>query len=131
MIVFLAEDNPGDILLIKEAFSEADINVDFIIKMNGELATSYVKEIEVNYNNPPDLIILDLNLPFRNGFEILAEMKKSDKLKNIPAIIFTSSTNIEDKERALELGAAGYFSKPVNYMDYIHTVKNFLSILHE
>jgi acrosin len=72
MIVFLAEDNPGDILLIKEAFKEAGIPVDFIVKTNGELATLYVHELEKNYEVPPDMIILDLNLPFKNGFEILA-----------------------------------------------------------
>ncbi|MGE5680698.1 MAG: response regulator [Bacillota bacterium] len=131
MIVFLAEDNPGDILLIKEAFIEAGIDVQYVIKMNGELATNYVREIEKNYETLPDMIILDLNLPFKNGFEILSVIKQNDKLKHIPAIVFTSSTNDEDKERAKQLGAAGYFSKPVNYMDYITTVKHFLSIMHE
>lgn len=129
MNVLLVEDSKGDVLLIETAFEEIGISYELTVKENGRDAVNFLNETEISRNDLPELIILDLNLPILNGFDVLLQIKKSIIFNNIPVIIFSSSAEERDKIRAFELGAAAYFTKPVEYEDYIATVESFLAIL--
>lgn len=129
MKVLLIEDSKGDILLIDSAFEELGVSFELTVEENGKQALEYITEAEAGKAIPPSFIILDLNLPIINGFEVLMQIKRSVSLKDIPVIIFSSSSAEKDKIKALELGAAAYFIKPVDYDAYIATVESFLGII--
>lgn len=129
MNVLLIEDSKGDILLIDSAFEGLGIKYELTVKDNGKEALAYIIEAESGKTRLPDFIILDLNLPIINGFEILERIRQSLRLKDIPVIIFSSSEEEKDKSRALALGATAYFTKPVDYDAYMATVESFLGIL--
>ncbi|HEX2869396.1 MAG TPA: response regulator [Ignavibacteriales bacterium] len=129
MNVLLIEDSKGDIFLIDSAFEELGIKYNLSVMENGKEALEYIVKAESGQASLPAFIILDLNLPIINGFEVLERIKHSIKLKDTPVIIFSSSTEEKDKARALELGAMAYFSKPVDYDTYMTIVESFLGIL--
>lgn len=128
MNVLLVEDSKGDVLLIESTFQELGVSYQLTVKENGREAIDYVNDADIGLAPKPNMIILDLNLPFINGFDILKQLKINIFLKDIPVIIFSSSSEEKDKIRAFELGAAAYFTKPVEYEAYTSTVESFLSI---
>ena len=112
--ILLIEDNPGDVLLTKEAFKECPISHTIYTVKDGIEALNFLKkEGEFNGAERPDLILLDLNLPKKDGREVLAEIKKDDNLKGIPVIILSTSKNEIDIQKTYELKANCYISKPV------------------
>ncbi|HEX2963591.1 MAG TPA: response regulator [Ignavibacteriales bacterium] len=130
MNILLIEDSKGDILLIDSAFGELGISYSLTVKENGMKALSYIDEADLGNTELPDFIILDLNLPYISGFDLLQQIRQSGRLKDTPVIVFSSSAEEKDKLRALELGAAAYFTKPVDYNAYIATVESFLGIVN-
>jgi CheY-like chemotaxis protein len=112
-IILLIDDDLDDHELFNEAISE--INPGYIRKMamNGEEALNLLR----TEDNLPDLIFLDLNMPRLNGKNCLAEIKKDDRLKNIPVIIFSTSSSPKDIEETRQLGAVGFFTKPSNFLE--------------
>ncbi|HEX2865873.1 MAG TPA: response regulator [Ignavibacteriales bacterium] len=96
MIVLLIEDSKGDILLIDSAFEELGTAYELTVKENGKEALEYIIEAETGKARLPNLIILDLNLPLINGFEVLEQIKLSKSLKDTPVIIFSSSSAEKD-----------------------------------
>ena len=111
--VLLVEDNPGDIRLLKEAFQEAGLTCRLSIARDGEQAMAFLHRQRGYENSPrPALILLDLNLPRKDGREVLAEIKTEKLLQKIPVVILTTSTNPDDVNRAYELHANCYFAKP-------------------
>jgi chemotaxis family two-component system response regulator Rcp1 len=122
--ILLIEDNEDDIFLMKTAFKQTNIGNTHVIK-DGNKALQF---LHTDYNNLPQIILLDLNLPKKNGFEILKEIKLDPNLKNIPVIVLTSSIDREDINRAYELYANCYLSKPVgmnNLVKLINLIKEF------
>jgi len=122
--ILLVEDNLGDILLTQEAFKRSKISVDIHSVIDGELAISYLNK-EGEYSNvpKPDLVLLDLNLPKKNGKEVLAYIKNDAKLKTIPVIILSTSTSSSDVKTVYELAANSYVSKPVDFNAFINVVE--------
>jgi len=122
--ILLVEDNLGDILLTQEAFKRSKISVDIHSVIDGELAISYLNK-EGEYSNvpKPDLVLLDLNLPKKNGKEVLAYIKNDAILKTIPVIILSTSTSSSDVKTVYELAANSYVSKPVDFNAFINVVE--------
>lgn len=122
--VLLVEDNPGDILLMKEVLSENDDYIKLTIIKDGAEAMHYLKNNTTQtLANLPDLVILDLNLPKKNGREILNNIRNDDALKDLPVIIFTSSDAEEDVSICKQLKVIKYYKKPIDFDEYISTIK--------
>lgn len=121
--ILLVEDNEGDILLTKEALEDAKIVNNLTVAKNGEQAMQILKK-EKGYEHikKPDLILLDINLPKKNGHEVLNEIKQDDKLKSIPVIILTTSSSQKDIIKSYEEYANCYVIKPVEGVDFMNAI---------
>jgi len=123
--ILLIEDNPGDVRLTIEALKESKIINNLQVVEDGIEALSYLKKEGIYKDKPrPDLIILDLNLPKKDGREVLAEIKSNDTFKQIPIVILTTSEAEEDIIKSYELHANCYITKPVNMEQFIKVVKS-------
>ncbi len=123
--ILLIEDNPGDVRLTIEALKESKIINNLQVVEDGIEALSYLKKEGIYKDKPrPDLIILDLNLPKKDGREVLAEIKSDDYLKQIPIVILTTSEAEEDIIKSYELHANCYITKPVNMEQFVKVVKS-------
>jgi chemotaxis family two-component system response regulator Rcp1 len=123
-VIFLVEDNRADVRLIQEALKRSAVAHRIITVRNGMDAMSYLhREGEFEEALIPDLILLDLNLPCKDGREVLAEIKADPKLKRIPVIILTTSRNEEDISRSYDLHANCYITKSRNLTDLFAIVK--------
>ena len=117
--ILLIEDNLADRRLITEIFKELNTKTNFYITTDGVEALKFLNKKEKYQNKPvPNLILLDLNIPKIDGFEVLKEIKTNDKLKDIPVLILTTSTNQEDFLKAQKLQASCYINKPMCYEEY-------------
>lgn len=123
--ILLVEDNPADIRLTKEAIRESKIANNLNIVKDGVEAIDFLKN-NGKYSNAtrPDLILLDLNLPKINGFEVLNKIKQDRDLKRIPVVILTISDNHEDILRAYDLYANCYVNKPMDITEFYKIVKS-------
>lgn len=122
--ILLVEDNPGDIVLTKEAFEEIKIANNLNVVEDGIEAMNFLKnEGKYKEGRKPDLIILDLNLPKKDGREVLAEIKESKKLKKIPVVVLTSSEAEEDILKSYDLHANCFISKPIDLEQFSKIVK--------
>ena len=121
--ILLVEDSPSDVRLIREALKEASVPVLIIVARDGVEATDHLQQAEAGFAVRPDLILLDLNLPRKNGKEVLAEIKASPNLKQIPVLVMTSSRSDEDIAQAYSLNANCYITKPGDLHEYIHVVR--------
>jgi len=121
--VLLVEDSPGDIRLTEEALRESKLKVNLESVQDGEQAIAYLRR-QGNYREAirPDLILLDLNMPRKDGREVLAEVKADPELKTIPIVVLTMSASEADVERAYELQANCYITKPVNLDQFIKVI---------
>ena len=123
--ILLIEDNPGDARLTQEALNEGKVKNNLHIVYDGVEATDFLfKRNEYQDAPRPDLIILDLNLPKKNGQEVLAEIKADDSLKSIPVIILTISKADEDIIRSYNLHANCFLNKPINLNKFFEVVKS-------
>ena len=121
--ILLVEDNKGDVGLIEEVFEEAKIKNSLHVAEDGEEAMLYLHaEGKFSGSRRPDIILLDLNLPKKDGREVLREIKEDINLKNTPVIILTSSSAENDITRAYELHANAYVTKPLNFDQFIKVV---------
>jgi len=127
--ILLVEDNPGDIRLTREAFRESQIANELHVVTDGVEALDFLhKDGEYTDAPRPDIILLDLNLPRKNGNEFLKELHEdSPDLAWIPVIILTSSKTAEDIVQSYELQANAYMTKPVDPMEFIQTIQSFKS----
>lgn len=114
--ILLVEDHPGDVRLVIEALREEKISNDVRVVSDGASALAYLRK-EPPYDEAarPDLVLLDLHLPRMGGLELLAAMKADPALASIPVVVVTSSRSDADARRALELGAAGFVTKPFEF----------------
>jgi chemotaxis family two-component system response regulator Rcp1 len=112
--VLLVEDSPGDVRLTREAFQEVNSTLRLHVAVDGVDAIAFLRNEAPYAAAPrPDIILLDLNLPKRDGREVLAEIKSDDSLKRIPTIILTTSDSEQDVTRSYQLQANAYLTKPV------------------
>ena len=127
--ILLVEDNPGDARLMEEALKEGKVRVNLHRAQDGEEALRFVRrEGEYSAAPRPDLILLDLNLPKRDGREVLQELKEDPRLKRIPIVVMTTSKSDEDVIKCYDLHANSYIQKPVNldsFIEVIRSVENF------
>ncbi|MEM9821474.1 MAG: response regulator [Bacteroidota bacterium] len=127
--ILLIEDNPGDVRLTQEAFKEGSMSINLKVKMDGVEAIKYLKneDPEEEYI-VPDLILLDLNLPKRDGREVLEEIKSDDTLKRIPVVVLTTSNAEQDILKSYNLHVNCYINKPVDFdkfFDIIQKIEEF------
>ncbi len=122
--ILVVEDNPGDVRLIQEVFQDGKIYNTLEIARDGEEALNYLHQQGIYKNTPrPDLILLDLNLPKKNGNEVLSEIKDDVHLRRIPVIILTASKAEEDIARAYNHHANCYLTKPIDLNQFINVVQ--------
>ncbi len=122
--VLLVEDNPGDVRLIQEVFKEAKIKNVLHVARDGEEAMKMLRLKEETPTRVPDLILLDLNLPKKDGRDVLKEIKKDDTLKCIPVVVLTSSIRDEDLIETYKNNANCYIAKPTDLDNLIKVVQN-------
>ncbi len=123
--VLLVEDNPGDVRLMREAFWEVDVRHCLHTASDGVEAIDFLRRREGYARAPrPDLIVLDLNLPRKDGREVLAEIKRDARLRHIPVVVLSSSTAAEDVAGAYDLHANCYVSKPVDFEQFVSVVRS-------
>lgn len=127
--ILLIEDNPGDVRLTQEAFKEGNMNIKLDVVMDGVEAIKYLrKEVPYNQATMPDLILLDLNLPKKDGREVLQEIKTDDKLKRTPVVVLTTSNAQQDILKSYNLHVNCYVNKPVDFdkfFDIIQKIEDF------
>jgi CheY-like chemotaxis protein len=123
--VLLVEDNPGDVRLTREAFRDAKMHLEMHVAGDGVEAMEFLRRQGDYPNSPrPDLILLDLNLPRKDGREVLAEIKGDPSLKAIPVVILTTSAADADIERSYLLHANCYISKPVDLEGFLTVIRS-------
>ena len=122
--VLLVEDDPGDVLMTQEAFEEHKVRNRLNVVSDGVDALAYLRKEEPFQGAVrPDLILLDLNLPRRDGREVLEEIKKDEELGRIPVVVLTTSSADEDILRSYQLHANAYVTKPVDFDRFIAVIK--------
>jgi chemotaxis family two-component system response regulator Rcp1 len=123
--ILLVEDNPGDVRLTMEALKEAKVVNKLTVVKDGIEALSLLRREGPHAGTArPDLILLDLNLPRKDGREVLAEIKADDDLKRIPVVILTTSQDEQDVLKTYNLYANCYITKPVDLEQFITVVKS-------
>jgi DNA-binding response OmpR family regulator len=121
--ILLIEDNPGDIELVREGFEEARVANHLSIIGDGQAALDFF----IKGENLPDIILLDINLPKANGFEILETIRSQPKSAEIPVIMLTSSEADSDVVKSYQNSANSYVSKPVDFDKFIAAIKSIES----
>ena len=123
--ILLVEDNPADVMLTREALKESKINNVLNVVMDGEEALLYLRKLGKHKSaETPDLVLLDLNLPKRNGHSVLTDIKADPNLKSIPIIILTTSSAEEDISNTYANHANCYIIKPTDFRKFIDVVKS-------
>ena len=127
--VLLVEDDPGDVDLTLEVMNSAKIKINLNVVDDGLKAMEYLRKTgDYADSVRPDLIMLDLNMPKKDGREVLQEIKKDEKLKSIPVVILTTSDADEDIIKSYTLGASCYITKPVGLEQFakvVESIENF------
>jgi two-component system response regulator len=127
--ILMVEDSPTDVLITEEALEQAKVRNHLHVVEDGVQAMAFLHQEDPYTQVPrPDLILLDLNLPRKDGREVLAEIKADEHLKTIPVVILTTSRAEEDVLRAYGLHANCYITKPVDFtrfMEVVRAIENF------
>jgi chemotaxis family two-component system response regulator Rcp1 len=122
--ILLVEDNPGDADLAREALENSKILNTLSVVVDGEEAMLFLRRSGKYAEAPrPDLILLDLNLPKKNGHEVLAELKTDEELKRIPVVILTASKDEEDILKSYNLHANCFITKPIDLHQFVRVVR--------
>ena len=123
--ILLVEDNPGDVRLTQEALKEGKVANNLHVAMDGMEALAFLKaEGKFKERPRPDLVLLDLNLPKKDGREVLEEIKNDDALKKIPVVVLTTSQDEADILKTYKLHANCYITKPVDLDQFIKVVRS-------
>ena len=122
--ILLVEDDPGDVVLITEAFEDNKVANRLHTVQDGVEALQFLRHEPPYENSPvPDLILLDLNLPRKDGREVLTDVKNDSELRRIPVVVLTTSKAEEDVLRSYDLHANAYVTKPVDFERFIEVVR--------
>lgn len=121
--LLLVEDNPGDVRLTQEALKESGANVDLSVVVDGEEALDFLfKRNKFENVERPDIVLLDLNLPKKNGLEVLEEIKENENLRTIPVLILTTSDAEHDILKGYNLHVNCFIIKPVDFDEFINVI---------
>jgi len=124
MHILLVEDNEGDILLTTEAFEESKIPTQLSVVKNGEEALNFLfKRGKFEKVERPDLVLLDINLPIKNGHEVLKEIKSNNETRTIPIIMLTTSDSQKDINLAYFNYANSYITKPLDMEEFLEAIQ--------
>jgi chemotaxis family two-component system response regulator Rcp1 len=118
--IFLVEDNPADAGLVRRALEEHGVDGELIVIADGETAIAFIQVIDSEEGPCPDLAIVDLNLPKKPGREVLERMRMSEKCRQIPVVILSSSDADRDRADAARFGASRYIRKPTKLDDFLN-----------
>ncbi len=122
--ILLVEDNPGDVRLTQEAFREGNVPVNLSVVMDGVEAIRFLRREAPYHDAPtPDLVLLDLNLPKRDGREVLEEIKMDPALRHMPVVVLTTSNAEVDVLRSYNLYVNCYINKPVDFDKFFDIIK--------
>jgi chemotaxis family two-component system response regulator Rcp1 len=123
--ILLVEDNPGDVRLTREALRDGKVRNNLHVAKDGVEALEFLRREGTWAAAPrPDVILLDLNLPRKNGREVLAEVKSDPELMSIPIVVLTTSEDEQDILRAYEYHANCYITKPVDFEQFMNVVRS-------
>ncbi len=129
-VLLYVEDEDAAVFLLEAALKQIENSVRLYRVSDGEQALSFLRRLGAYEKAPtPDLILLDLNLPRKSGFEVLADVRHSNSLSSIPVVVFTSSSRPSDKEKSLALGARYYITKPASFEGFMQVVRAVCSYL--
>ena len=121
--ILLAEDNPGDVMLTKKALEEGKLANNLHVTTDGVDALQFLRQEGEHEDAPrPDLVLLDLNMPRKDGEDVLEEMQADASLRRIPVVVLTSSESEEDIAKSYELNANAYLTKPVDFDGFVEIV---------
>ncbi|WP_225335782.1 response regulator [Halomicrobium urmianum] len=127
--ILLVEDNPGDVRLLREAFEVTRIETAFQVVNTGEDAEDFLKgRGDYEGVSLPDIVLLDLNLPRKDGYDVLEAIREDERLQSLPVLILTSSTAEEDVKRCYAADANAYLTKPTgmdDFQDVVRAVERF------
>jgi len=127
--ILLAEDNPGDVTLTKKALEQGNIINNLHVANDGVEAIQFLRQEGEYADEPrPDLVLLDLNMPRKDGREVLEEIKGDEDLRRIPVVVMTSSEAEEDIVKSYDLHANAYLTKPIDYdgfLDIVRSIEEF------
>ncbi len=133
--VLLAEDNKADVKITLRAFSEVRLKCRLYVVNDGQEALDFIfhkdKYRDKKAFPRPDLLLLDINMPRLNGFEVLERLKDDLEYNSIPVVMLTSSRSEEDIARSYRKNAASYIPKPVNYSDFVKVIDAFITYWHD
>lgn len=133
--VLMADDDPDDCLFVRDAFKQTRMVRDFRCVEDGQELLAYLrregKYSDISLSPPPDLVLLDLNMPVKDGREALREIKSSPELRTIPIVVLTTSGEERDIARSYELGASSFITKPADFSDFIDLAKTIESYWFE
>ncbi len=121
-VVLLVEDNPDDVVMLREAFDQSLTPVQLYVVSNGAQAVKFVRRTDPDAPRP-SLILLDLNLPIRNGLDVLAELKSDTSFLSIPIVVLTTSQSPADIQRCYSLHANAYIIKPPDFDGFADVIK--------
>ena len=127
--ILLVEDNTADVLLVREALAQHEVAPDLIVAGDGEQAIQFVNEVESRAAPYPDLVILDLNLPKRQGTEVLRRIRENDAWNRVPVVVLTSSDAPQDRDESTKLGVNLYVLKPGDLAEFLEIGAMLKSIL--
>ncbi len=122
--VFIADDNPADLDLIQLAFEECALQVDCFTAPDGLTAMDFLRTLR------PDLILLDINMPGADGFEVLRWLRGESALRDVPVVVMSSSSANLDRQKARELGALTFWTKPSRFKEVVAFAGSLSSVLH-
>lgn len=121
--ILLAEDNPGDVMLTKKALEQGKLANNLHVTTDGVDALQFLRQEGEHEDSPrPDLVLLDLNMPRKDGEDVLEEMQADASLRRIPVVVLTSSESEEDIAKSYELNANAYLTKPVDFDGFVEIV---------
>jgi CheY-like chemotaxis protein len=124
--ILLVEDSAADVRLTREALKEAKVLNTLHVAPDGTVALAFLRKEGKYAGSPrPDLVLLDLNLPRKDGREVLAEMKQDESLRRIPVVVLTTSRAEEDIVRSYDLHANAYVTKPVDLTQFLSVIRTF------
>lgn len=130
-MILLAEDNSGDVRLIREALAAHGVTEELVVVSDGEAATRFIEELDGGQGDCPSLVIVDLNLPKRPGRDVLKAVRQSEKCSESKVAILTSSDAARDRMDSLNLGANRYLLKPFRLKDFLKLGAVFKALIAE
>ena len=119
LTLLLVEDNPADVFLVREALREEDLDCELRVVDDGEQAIQFLERVDAGGEMPPDLLLLDLNVPRIGGEQVLQRLRECQHCATIAVVVITSSDSPRDRQKATELGAAEYFRKPTKLDEFM------------